>query len=321
MSADPDGACLLSLVDGTQLALRAEDGDAGRVVEFLARTARLAAAPHPLPEGARQVHVMVGDGAAAAQEVPAGEALVRLEPTDVQRLRGRSIDAQGRAVSLYEQLTPQHWLWAQLMRLSAAIGRETGARGGVLLHGGLAEWDAPAPCGRGLRGDGRRGTGVLIGGRSGIGKTTASLRLRPPWRSLADDVTLVVRDGLGVYWAHPWPTWSRLLGEDVRHPDGGWDVQRAVPLRGLFFLEQAPTDRVEAIGPGQAVCRLAMLAEQASRQQFLRRPVEEMAALNVRRFENLCSLAKALPAFVLHVSLDGAFWQEMEQALHLRAGE
>ena len=36
----------------------------------------------------------------------------------------------------------------------------------------------------------------------------------PPWRSLCDDATLVVRDASGRYWAHPWPTWSRFYTLD-----------------------------------------------------------------------------------------------------------
>ena len=314
VKAEVGHAFILSLADGTRLALCPGDSDAARVVGFLAHTARLPAGPVPPPEGVRCLHVVVGDGAAGPASPggdvreASGTSVYRLEPTDVKRLRGRARSAEGCPVGVYEPLTPQKWLWGQLVRLSAAIGRETAPRGGVLLHGALAEWDP---------GDGQRGTGVLIGGRSGIGKTTASLRLPPLWRSRADDVTLVVRDGSGVYWAHPWPTWSRLLGDDVRHPDGHWDVEHAVPLRALFFLEQAPADRVEPIGPGQAVCRLAALADQVSRQMLLYHPIEEVAAFNLQRFENLCALAKALPAFLLHVSLDGAFWRAMEQVLHL----
>lgn len=312
MSASLNGARLLSLMDGTRLALYAADSDAQQVVQFLAQAAQLAVVPHPLPQDVRRVRVVVGDDSSDESATPAEPVPVWLEPTDTQRLAGRMMDEQGNPVTFYQALSPNQWLWAQLARLTAAIGLETAPRGGVLLHGALAEWNA---------GDGRAATGVLLGGRSGIGKTTASQALRPPWRSPADDMALVVRDSAGTYWAHPWPTWSRLLGGDVRHPNGRWDVQRAVPLRGLFFLEQAPIDGVEPIGPAQAVTRLSMLADQASRQQMLRRPLDEKVALNLQRFDNLCGLAKALPAFVLHVSLGGAFWREMERALHLGAGE
>jgi len=42
---------------------------------------------------------------------------------------------------------------------------------------------------------------------------------------------------------------------------------------------------------------------------------EETRALQLERFDNLCSLARAVPAHALHISLTGAFWQEIEQVL------
>ena len=42
---------------------------------------------------------------------------------------------------------------------------------------------------------------------------------------------------------------------------------------------------------------------------------EELRALHLERFNNLCALARVVPAHVLHISLTGAFWQEIEQAL------
>jgi hypothetical protein len=46
---------ILTLADGTRLALSAGDGDAARVVSFFARAARLAPAPAPLPSGVRRL--------------------------------------------------------------------------------------------------------------------------------------------------------------------------------------------------------------------------------------------------------------------------
>jgi hypothetical protein len=42
---------------------------------------------------------------------------------------------------------------------------------------------------------------------------------------------------------------------------------------------------------------------------------EELHALHLERFNNLCALARVIPAHLLHISLTGAFWQEIEQAL------
>jgi SynChlorMet cassette protein ScmC len=154
--------------------------------------------------------------------------------------------------------------------------------------------------------------GVILTAPSGTGKTTASHRLPAPWRSLCDDTTLVVRDSQGNYWAHPWPTWSRFL-------DGGsggtWDVQNAVPVTGIFFLTQAVEDRVERIGPGQAVSLLVECVGQASMFMPMGLFKEEVRALHLERFNNLCALARIVPAHMLHISLTGIFWQEIEQTL------
>jgi SynChlorMet cassette protein ScmC len=188
--------------------------------------------------------------------------------------------------------------YINLERLSLVLARDVQARGGVLIHGALAERD---------------GIGVILAAPGGTGKTTASNRLPAPWRSLCDDTTLVVRDPQGNYWAHPWPTWSRFL----RGESGGtWDVQNAVPLKGIFFLARAVEDRVERVGPGQAVSLLVECADQGSQLMSRRLSKEENRALHLERFNNLCALARVIPVHVLHISLTGAFWQEIEQALN-----
>ncbi|MHB8910467.1 MAG: SynChlorMet cassette protein ScmC [Syntrophales bacterium] len=188
-------------------------------------------------------------------------------------------------------------LHLNLVRLSLIVARETQAHGGVLIHGALAERD---------------GMGVILAAPGGTGKTTASNRLPAPWRSLCDDTTLVVRDPQGNYWAHPWPTWSRFLDGG---PGGTWDVQSAVPLKGIFFLSQASEDRVERVGHGHAV---SMLVECVRQALLLMAPglcKEELRALHLERFNNLCALARVIPVHVLQISLNGTFWQEIEQAL------
>lgn len=187
--------------------------------------------------------------------------------------------------------------YVNLVRLSLIFAREAQARGGVLIHGALAERD---------------GMGVILAAPGGTGKTTASQRLPAPWRSLCDDTTLVVRDEQGNYRAHPWPTWSRFQNGGV---GGTWDVQRPVSLGGIFFLDRAVEDRVERVGPGHAVSLLVEGVRQASMFMPLGLFKEEVRALHLEGFNNLCALARVIPAHVLHISLTGAFWQEMEKVL------
>ena len=192
-----------------------------------------------------------------------------------------------------------HWggSYVNFVRLSLIFARQAEACGGVLIHGALAEWD---------------GKGVILAAPGGTGKTTASERLPAPWRSLCDDTTLVVRDPRGQYWAHPWPTWSRFLEGG---PGGTWDVQRAVPVAGIFCLTRATANRVVPTGPAQAVSLLGEYAKQASTCMPLGLCQAAVRALHLQRFENLCALARAIPAHVLHIGLTGAFWQELERTL------
>ena len=208
-----------------------------------------------------------------------------------------AFEDDGFAVCVLRSFTHSDGLYIQLMELSLIFARDAQTRGAVLLHGALAE---------------KAGAGVILAAPGGTGKTTASVRLPAPWRSLCDDATLIMRDTQGSYWAHPWPTWSRFLwGES----GGSWDVQNAVPLKGIFFLSRAVEDRVETIGPGHAVSLLVECAKQAS--QLIARGLskEETRAMNLERFNNLCALARAVPAHILSISLTGAFWQEIERML------
>jgi SynChlorMet cassette protein ScmC len=191
-------------------------------------------------------------------------------------------------------------LFLQLMKLSGVIAREAQVRGGILLHGALAERD---------------GLGVVLAAPGGTGKTTASGRLPVPWRSLCDDTTLVVRDPRGNYLAHPWPTWSRFLWGGS---GGCWDVQHAVPLGGIFLLSRAMEDRVEPVGAGQAVSLLVQSAQQSSQLMSHGLRKEENRALQLERFNNLCELARVVPAHLLHISLTGGFWKELERALDVK---
>ena len=187
--------------------------------------------------------------------------------------------------------------YLQLLQLSSVFARDAQTRGGVLLHGALATNDR---------------MGVILAAPGGTGKTTASGRLPAPWRSLCDDNTLVVRDPLGDYWAHPWPTWSHFLQGE---PGGTWNVRDAVPLTGIFFLSQALHDRAEPVGPGHAVCLLVECAEQASHTMARDLSREDRRSVHLERFDNLCALARAVPAHVLCISLTGPFWREIEQML------
>jgi SynChlorMet cassette protein ScmC len=183
----------------------------------------------------------------------------------------------------------------QLMRATRLICLHAQANGGLLLHGALAERD---------------GHGVILAGPWGVGKSTASGRLSPPWRSLCDDLTLVVRDGGGRYQAHSWPTWSRFASGG---PGGSWQVSRAVPLAGVFFLQQAPVNHARTVRSEEAIGLCTETVKQAEWRLFARSRVRQTQ--RIERFNNICELVKYVPSFILQISPSGAFWEEIEKAL------
>lgn len=191
----------------------------------------------------------------------------------------------------------------QLVQLSLVIAQQSQNIGGILLHGALIERD---------------GWGVILAGPGGAGKTTASRRLPAPWCSLSDDQVLVVRDGNGAYWTHPWPTWSDLMSGGK---GGTWNVNHAIPLKAIFFLAHAQHDSLEPVGKGKSACLLVESEKQASwpLSRFLRE--EEARIIHLQRFENICALAKIVRSYRLHLSLDGAFWEEIEQVIIREAKE
>ena len=207
------------------------------------------------------------------------------------------LDGPGAVACHIEAPTDSGTKVVQMATISSLIGREAVTRGGLLLHGALAEY---------------KGSGFIMAGPGMIGKSTASRRLPSPWQSLCDDRTLVVRDGKGRFWAHPWPTWSRFY---FNRPGGSWAVEYAVPLRAIFFLAQSPSDKLEPVNVTQAT---ALALESAVDLAWeIVSTAEESAArtLHGDAVSAARALALAVPAYLLRLSLHGRFWEEIERVL------
>jgi len=152
---------------------------------------------------------------------------------------------------------------------------------------------------------------VLAGPGSG-GKTTCCKRVPPSWRTLCDDETLVLRNNVAQYAAHPFPTWSEYL---LKHSSKTWDVRKNVPLQAVFFLEKAERDEVVPLGNGQAAVVLSNSSIQVCRRTWgaLRR--EETREIKKKLFYNACAMAENVPSFILRFGLTGRFWEKIEEAL------
>lgn len=281
----------LPLADGSHITLCAGDDQAAEVLAGCAAAMRLA----PFSGRAPGIQVRLATVAKLptprpAVAAPAAEQVCWIEPQE---------PPPWMPVLPWRQPAP--WLVRQRHSLSACVGVQAQARGGVLLHSALAAF-------AGVDGE----AGVLLAGHSGVGKSTTCRRLPSPWRALCDDVSLVVRTGEGSYSAHPMPTWSRLVEPGA---DQSWDVSSAVPLRAIFTLDQAPHTRLYALDKAQALCELLTASRQAMRLNGRGYSTAEAIAIHSQRFDNLRALVQAVPVYGLDLSLEGEFWLEMEKVL------
>lgn len=274
----------LFLADGTFWKIGGLDTEAAAIVDELALAMRLS----PLQEGAIPQHR--GQPCRLLVKVDAHSTIADCYvPLASER--------NGDVVCILSPSADWGGPFVNLTRLSLIIAREAQARGGLLLHGALAE---------------RNGSGLILAAPGGTGKTTASNRLVAPWRSHCDDTTLVVRDSNGMFWAHPWPTWSRFLYGGA---GGVWAVEDAFPLQAVFVLHQALLDQAERVGTGRAIALLLECAGQAAQFMPLGLKTTDLRCLYGERFDNLTDLTRKIPVALLHLSLTGSFWREMTRML------
>jgi len=188
-------------------------------------------------------------------------------------------------------------LVGEMISLSLLFSLSVLRTGGMLLHGALAEY---------------HGKGVILLGRGGMGKTTASNRLVSPWRSLSDDGTIVVRDPAGKFWAHPWPTWSNL---SMGHAKNVWDVNYGIPLESIFLLSWEEEPEISQPNPSQAIAELidrtidCFWGWHHQADKALTRKAHRLV------FQNACELFKHVPCYTLGVTPDNIFWKPMEKTI------
>jgi len=184
------------------------------------------------------------------------------------------------------------------------------AIGGLPFHAGLAELN---------------GRGVLFAAAGGTGKSTCCRRLPSYWKPLCDDEALVVLTKSGQYMAHPFPTWSDYT---MKHSKNTWDVQYSVPLSAIFFIEQAETDEIIPMSMGHSTIWTVESANETlgntwtieSANEALGNILtnaskEEKVAFNKNIFDNAFDIAHNIPAFQFRVSLNGSFWEKIEEVI------
>lgn len=169
--------------------------------------------------------------------------------------------------------------------------------GGLPFHAGLVE---------------HRGKGVLLAAPRNMGKSTSCRRLPSSWLSHCDEEALIVRDAGKRYLVHPFPTWSDYFEKRFKRT---WKVNTYLPLTSIFLLEKSTMDEVIPLGQGEAMAFVNQLALQVCYRYWADLDPSEMRSRRTKLLENICELAKVVPAFKLRVSLDGRFWEKIETIL------
>jgi SynChlorMet cassette protein ScmC len=186
-----------------------------------------------------------------------------------------------------------------LMRhVGHVIHQQALSGGGVFFHAALAKKGPKA---------------VLLAGPSGSGKSTCARRLSEPWVALCDDSALVVKDDGGVYWAHPFPTWSDLQSGAC---EKRWEVQSAVPLGAIFFVHKAEQDKALLLGQSRVLLLLFRMMQVLHRAISPYRDRQERTEIQRMFFDNASHLAMAVPGFSLGVSRTGRFWENVEKVIN-----
>jgi SynChlorMet cassette protein ScmC len=170
-------------------------------------------------------------------------------------------------------------------------------RGGLPIHAALIEYN---------------GIGVLIAASGNTGKSTCCHRLPFSWHALCDDETLIVRDDNRKYFVHPFPTWSDYLYQRSKRT---WNVQQHFPLSAIFFLEQSEIDEAVSIGQGEAATLINKSAVEVCRRSWWNLDRSQEMSFRKELFDNACELAKEIRTYRLRVSINGRFWEKIEEVL------
>jgi len=70
------------------------------------------------------------------------------------------------------------------------------------------------------------------------------------------------------------------------------------------------------MGRGEAAARMYHAAEQVCLRNWRYFSAEEERREKEKLFANSCELAQNIPAFTLHVSLEGQFWKEIDKVIY-----
>jgi len=101
-------------------------------------------------------------------------------------------------------------------------------------------------------------------------------------------------------------------------PGGAWDVNRNVPVSGVYFLKRDEKDKSTRNNRAETVCRLVQSAEEALIPITMRNDSYDSKDMRVTRFNNICTFSKSIHSYILSFTQNGKFWQEIEKDISRR---
>jgi hypothetical protein len=138
----------------------------------------------------------------------------------------------------------------------------------------------------------RDGRGYVFSGDSGAGKTTIGT-LNPENTLLGDDLLILRRADDATYHVYGTP----FIGSDIP-----WGVNQHAPIRALFFLNQAPENRVAPLGPNEATAKLL------KQVMFFRRTHGALDAI----FSAVSDVVHSVPVYDLFFMPDNSVWEVID---------
>lgn len=161
----------------------------------------------------------------------------------------------------------------------------------------------------------RRGAqNMLLAAPAGTGKSTCCRNLPATWEAICDEEVILIPFSDGAWHTYPFPTWSDIV---ERKLDRNWDVKQHVPASAVFFLEQGEIDSVEPVGLGEATLFLTQRAREKCFFHDWGLEPHEARIFREQIFENICSLAAAIPTYKLVATRNGRFWEKMERVINV----
>jgi SynChlorMet cassette protein ScmC len=155
------------------------------------------------------------------------------------------------------------------------------------------------------------GKGILIAAPGNTGKTTSMSRLPDYYDKVSDDAVLIVKSK-DAYNVHPLPTWSDY---HCNRKESTFNIQSSLPLKAIFFLEQADEDQIIPIESETAALEIFDSIKQSWTMYWHRMDNDKKKERQLQALDNSISLAKSIPCYRLRATLHGQFWKEIEKEL------